>query len=181
MYLVVLMKVAKIKKTEVKKKIAEEELEFSFKKLICTIGIILLILTVFYFITTLVIKPIVKDKQPSHVQFDSSKITMSQLLTRKDSEYYVLATKESAYLNLGTNMNYTELYRNYIKTYEGKEDSIKFYKIDMDEAFNSEYWSDEMDIDNLKINDDVLFKIVDGEIDEYFVGHEEILKELQEL
>ena len=176
------MKVAKLKKTkETKKIVEEEELEFSVKKFACTIGIILLVLAVFYFITVLVIKPIVQEKAPVHTQFDSSKITMSQLLTRKEDKYYVLATKESEYLNISANMNYTELYNNAIKTYEKKEDSLKFYTIDMDEAFNASYWGEEMDIDNLVINDDVLFKISDGKVDEYFVGHEEILKELQEL
>lgn len=176
------MKVAKLKKIEEKKKVMEiEETEFTIANLCKTIFIILLVLAVFYTITVFVVKPIVNDKNSEHVQFDDTKITMNQLLTRKENSYYVLAVKESEYLNIYSNLNYFELYNNYIKKYSEKEDALKFYWIDMDDAFNKSHWADEMDIDNLIINDDVLFKVSDGEISRYYVGHEEILKGLQDM
>lgn len=180
MYLVVLMKVAKLKKVnKTKKEIELEEVEFSIKKLIQTIVIILLVLAVFYIITVFVVKPIVAEKNNEHVQFDTTKITMNQLLTRKEDSYYVLAVKESAYLNLYTTFNYFELYNNYIKQYTAKENALKFYWIDMDDAFNASHWSDDLDINNYIINDDVLFKVSNGSLSSYYVGHEEILRELQ--
>lgn len=176
------MKVAKLKKTNEKKKVVEvEETEFSVKKLIQTVVIILLVLTVFYIITVFVVKPTVNEKNSEHVQFDTTKITMNQLLTRKEDNYYVLAVKESAYLNLYTTFNYFELYNNYIKQYTAKENSLKFYWIDMDDAFNASHWSNELDIDNFIINDDVLFRVSDGKLSSYYIGHEEILKELQKI
>lgn len=175
------MKVAKLKKTkENNKNIELEENEFSIKKLINTIMIILLVLSIFYIITVFVVKPVI-NKEEEHVQFDTTKITMNQLLTRKEDSYYVLAVKESMYLNIYTNFNYFELYNNYIKQYTAKEDALKFYWIDMDDAFNEANWADEMDIDNYVINDDVLFKVSNGKLDSYYVGHDEILKELQEI
>ena len=173
------MKVAKLKKKEEKKKIVEMEEEFSIKKLIQTILIILLVLAVFYVITVFVVKPMIENNNSEGVQFDTTKITMNQLLTRKEGSYYVLAVKESEQFDIYSNLNYYEIYNNYINKYTAKEDSLKFYWIDMDDAFNASHWGEELDIDNLVINDDVLFKIVDGRLSRYFVGHEEILKELQ--
>ena len=176
------MKVAKIKKKEEKKKVVEvEETEFTVKNLIKTILTIVLVLAVFYGITVFVVKPLVTEKKPDPVQFDTSKITMNQLLTRNEESYYVLAVKESAYLNLYTNLNYFELYNNYVSKYSEKEGALKFYWIDMDDAFNESHWGEEMDIDKLIINDDVLFKVSNGKLAKYYVGHEEILKGLQEI
>lgn len=176
------MKVAKLKKTEEKnKKPIIEEAEFSIKNLIKTIIVIVLVLAVFYGITIFVVKPLVSEKKTEPVQFDSSKITMNQLLTRKEKKYYVLAVKESQYLNLYSQFNYFELYNNYINTYKEKEDSLNFYWIDMDDAFNKAHWGEELDIKNLIINDDVLFKIANGKISDYYVGHEKILNALKKL
>lgn len=175
------MKVAKLKKTNEKKKTIEvKETEFTIKNFIKTIVIILLVLAIFYFITVLVVKPII-NKEKSDVKFDSTKITMNQLLTRKEDSYYALAVKESESRNFYSQFNYFELYNNYIEKYTSNEDALKFYWIDMDDAFNGAYWSTELDIDNFIINDDTLFKVSNGKLVDYFVGHEEILKELQEL
>ena len=176
------MKVAKIKKTDIKKKkVVVEENEFTIKKLISTIVIILLVLALFYGITVLVVKPLVETTKKGVVEIDTTKITMNQVLTRKESEYYVLAVKESEYTNLYTNLNYFELYNNAINKYKENEDSLNFYWVDMDDAFNGSHWGEEADIDKLIINDDTLFKVSDGEITKYYVGHEEILDALQNL
>ena len=101
MYLVISMKVAKLKKTKEKKQVMNiEESEFTIKNLIKTLIIIFLVLAIFYFITVLVVKPLTQPKNTTPVQLDSSKITMGQLLTRKEENYYVLAVKESAQLDL---------------------------------------------------------------------------------
>lgn len=175
------MKVAKLRKVEEKKKPVEINDEMSIKNLIITVIIILLVLTIFYFITTLVVKPLVGTKKPAPVQFDSSKITMGQLKTRSEKEYYVLALKESNHMNLYSDLNYTELYNNYISAYSKKDGSLKFYRIDMDDALNSSYWGDTFDIKTLTINDDVLFKISNKEIVDYKVGSTNILNYLKQL
>ena len=176
------MKVAKIKKTEVKKKaIVVEENDFTIKKLVGTIVSILWAIALFYGITVLVVKPLVESPKKGIVEIDTTKITMNQVLTRKESEYYVLAVKESEYINLYTNLNYFELYNNAINKYKENEDSLNFYWVDMDDAFNGAHWGEEVDIDNLIINDDTLFKVSDGRISNYYVGHEDILEALQNL
>ena len=182
MYLVISMKVAKLKKTKEKKQVMNiEESEFTIKNLIKTLIIIFLVLAIFYFITVLVVKPLTQPKNTTPVQLDSSKITMGQLLTRKEENYYVLAVKDSAQLDLYSNLNYFDVYNNYIEKYSEKEEALKFYWIDMDDALNGAYWSDELDIDNYIINDDVLFRVSNGKLVKYFVGHDDIIKGLQDL
>ena len=73
------------------------------------------------------------------------------------------------------------LYNNYINSYSSKDGSLKVYRIDMDDALNGSYWGEEFNIDTLTINDDVLFKISNGEIVDYYVGSANILKYLEQL
>ena len=175
------MKVAKLKKVEEKKKPVEINDEITVKKMITTVAIILVVLTVFYFITVLVVKPLVEPKQTTPVQFDSNKITMGQLKTRSESEYYVLAVKESNHMNLYSDINYITLYNNYINTYSKREGALKVYRIDMDDALNSSYWGEEFNLDTLTINDDVLFMVSDGEVTGYQIGSTNILNYLEQL
>ena len=52
-------------------------------------------------------------------------------------------------------------------------------------AINKTYIGNELNITNnineIKLNDDVLFKIKDNKIEKYFVGSKEIIKELSNL
>lgn len=180
------VKVAKLKKIEEKQPKQKIEEKYSLKNMIIIIMITCIVLTIFYFITLLVVKnnkPI--DKENSIVEIDSNKITMGQLLDRKEKEYYVLAIKESLHLSLNTNMNYSELYNNYISSYEQTENSLPIYKIDLDDALNKNYFSEETNITNnltkLKINNEVLFKIKNNKIEKHYLGSSEILKELKNL
>lgn len=175
------MKVAKLKKVEEKKKPVEYNDEITVKKMITTVIVILIVLTVFYFITVLVVKPLVETNKTTPVQFDSNKITMGQLKTRNEKEYYVLAVKESNHMKLYNNMNYTTLYNNYINSYSSRDNSLKVYRVDMDDALNSSYWGEELNIETLTINDDVLFKVSNKKIVDYKVGSAEILKYLEQL
>lgn len=168
------MKVAKLRKVEEKKKIIKEEEEFTIKKFLITTGIILLVLTVFYFITTLVVKPLINTVSTNRKTIENS-ILMSQITKQKETDYYVLAIKESNYLNIYTDMNYKDLYNDSINKYKTKNGALKVYRVDMDDSLNSSYWDDEFNIETLKINDDTLFKISNGEIVEYYVGHTNIL------
>ena len=174
------MKVAKIKKTDKKVEKIEFNEELTPKKFIITIASILLVLAVFYFITTLVVKPIINSRKSDPVQFDSSKITMGQLLSRSEKRYYALAVKRSEHLEMAT-FNFIELYNSYIESYKKKDNALNVYWIDMDDAFNNAYWGEELDIKKLIINDDVLFEIAKGKIKKYYVGHSKISEVLAKL
>lgn len=180
------MKKAKlIKKTE-KEKIIENE--YSLKAMIKTIIILLIVFGLFYLITYFVVNKenkVVSNETPAVI--DNEKITVSNLFSQKEDEYYVIATKKSMYEKAATKYepNYIEMYDNYISKYQQQDDSLKVYKVDLDSAFNKNYLSDKTNISNdlqeLKIGNEVLIKISNKKIKEYYVGHSDIIDALKSL
>ena len=179
-----LMKVAKLrKKNELKREI--ESQNYSVKAMIKILAYILIVFTVFYFVTVVLVnnKKEVIDNPTSVI--DSSKITLSQLLTRNESEYYVIATMPSMYKSSYMNTSYIQLYNEHINKYKQKDSSLSFYYIDLDNALNKKYISQDLnivdDIQNLELNDEVLFKIKNGSIEKYYVGKDKILDKLSRM
>lgn len=181
------MKKAKLeKKKEENQK--EIEIQYSIKSMIKIVIALILIFVLFYVLTVFVIdNKKVEEDVKNHAVIDSEKITLSQILSQKENEYYVLATKESMYKKAaGMKANYIELYDSYILKYQQSEDEpLKFYRVDLDSAFNKSYLSDKSNItDNLselKISDEVLIKIKNKKIDKYYIGHSLIASELSKL
>lgn len=175
------MKKAKLVKNNKKQEIIEKD-SYSLKSFLLIILVLVIILGIFYFITTLVVKPVNPTDNDNGVTIiDETKITLNNLLNRKEKEYYVLATKQ----NNNTQTNYQTLYNNYINEYKKQEKSLTFYNINLDDALNKGYISDKLNISNdlseLKVNEDILFKIKDNKIEEYFTGSKNILKQLSTL
>lgn len=176
------MKKAKLVKNNKKQETQIEKDSYSLKSFLLIILVLVIILGIFYLITTIVVKPVNSVDNDNRVTIiDEAKITLNNLLNRKAKEYYVLATKE----NKNVQANYQMLYNNYINEYKKQEKALTFYNINLDDALNKNYISDELNISNelseLKVNDDVLFKIKDKKIEEYFVGSKNILKKLSTL
>ena len=176
------MKKARIVIENKKEEIKDIEDSYSIKNLLLIILIIVIVFVAFYFITTLVVKPSKQNYSNKIVEIDSEKIILNQLLNRKETEYYVLAIKESNYTD---QMNYVEIYDKYIKSYISQENSLTFYRADLDDALNKNYISDSYNIsdnlEQLKLNDDTLFLIKDSKIESYYIGSSEIVKTLSEL
>lgn len=175
------MKKAKLVKNNKKQEIIEKD-SYSLKSFLLIILVLVIILGIFYVITTLVVKPVNPTDNDNGVTIiDETKITLNNLLNRKEKEYYVLATKQ----NNNAQANYQTLYNNYITEYKKQEDALTFYNVNLDDALNKGYISDKLNISNdlseLKVNDDILFKIKDNKIEEYFAGSKNILKELSTL
>lgn len=176
------MKVAKLKNKNIKQndKLELKPEEYSVKKILITLGIVIIVFLIFYLITTLVVKPAKKEEQKNdtYVNFDSTLITLDHLLDRKDNEYYVLAIKTDSKVN-----NY-EIYNRYITTYKAKENSLKIYNVDLSDSFNNRYIGESNITDNLaelKVKEDTLFKIKDGKIEKHYIGSLEVSKALSEL
>ena len=177
------MKKAKIKK-QIEKKEVEIQNEYSIKGMLKIVAVILIVFGIFYFITTLFAKPVNNESKPN-VVIDTSKIILSQLLTRENDEYYVIAIKESLYGSSYISTNYTEIYNNHISKYKQQEKSLPFYYINLDDGLNKKYVSDELNITNdiskLKLNNEVLFKIKNGKIEKTYIGKDKILDKLSNL
>ena len=180
------MKVAKIKK-QVKKQDINSVETYSLKSMIKILVTLLVIFGIFYFITVLLVDNRKEENEDNNAVsvIDSSKIILSQLLNRKEDEYYVIATKESLYKSSYIKTNYVEFYNNYINSYKQQENSVAFYYVDLDNALNKNFIGEKLNISNnieqIKLNDEVLFKVKDGKIKKYYVGKDEILDELSKL
>lgn len=175
------VKKAKLKKIDKKEKNVQKD-TYSLKNLILIIVILVVVFSIFYFITTLFVKPEEKNVSNEQVtEINSKKIVISKLLNQKENEYYVIATKKPK----NSKANYLELYNNYIEKYKTEEGSLTFYNVDLDDAINKTYIGEKLNIsdniDELKVNDEVLFKIKDGKIDKYYVGNKDILDALSTL
>ena len=100
-----------------------------------------------------------------------------QIFSRSDSEYYVIAYNESG--------KFKDIYNKYIDKYNSKDSHIKFYEINLDDAFNKNFVSNKSniveDIDNLKVSGDTLFKIKDKKIELYKEGTSDISSYLKKI
>ena len=176
--MVISMKTARIRRKEEKKVELNNE-EYSIKSMVKIIIIISILFCLFYFITTLIVKP--NEKAESEVSLNENEILVSQLLNRQKDEYYVLAYKNSLYKNKG----YMEVYNLYINQYLQKDEFLPFFYIDLDNALNKKHYSEDSNITNdlleLKLNDEVLFKIKDGKIEKTYEGKDKIIEKLSKL
>lgn len=172
------MKTARIRKKE-EKKIETHNEEYSIKSMVKITIIISVIFCLFYFITTLIAKPV--ENKESQVSLNENEILVNQLFNRKDDEYYVLVHKNSLYKNSG----YMDIYNLYIEEYLQQEEKLSFYYIDLDNALNKQYYGDNLnittDLTKLKLNDEVLFKIKNGKIEKTYEGKDNIIDKLSRL
>ena len=181
------MKKAKLTNQEknVKNEIIEEE--YTLKKFIIIVAALLLVFALSYFITTLFVKnnKQIKNNTANSIQIDSDTIIMNHLLDRSENEYYVLAFMPSLYNNYTSSVNYINLYNKYISDYSKKENSLKIYKVNLDDALNKNYIGEDSnistDLKELKVSDEILFKIKDSNIENYYKGSEQIIKALSSL
>lgn len=96
-------------------------------------------------------------------------ILISKLLKQKPNEYYVLV-EYSKDENLST-------YEGYITNYEenySKENVLKIYTAQLDNAFNKSYYSDEdsYESDKLSFSKTTLVKVTNGNITETYTGND---------
>lgn len=174
-------KIGKIKNKENKRIIEEDYSEdFSIVKFISIIMIIMIVLGVFFVITTFVAKkPVVKENTANSVIRDEM-VTIGNMLSQKESDYYVLAYKNER--GKKTNL---DIYERYIKDITTNNKEFKLYKVNLSDAMNKSYISDTNNItDNLeefKISGEALLHVVDNKIEESFTGLTEISNELNEL
>ena len=146
---------------------------YSIKNIIITFICVLAFLAIFYFITVIVVKDKNDEEQQTEVSYEKSKILVSQLLSKPESEYYVLATtaKEDSDMK--------EVYETYYATYLKDDDTVLYY-INLDDAMNSNYVTEEDnitdDLTKLTVSQDTFFVIVDGHISVAYSGYSEIVK-----
>lgn len=178
------VKTARIRKKQIKEKKVEQQ-EYSLKSMIIILLIISVVFGLFYFLTMFLAKPATNEEQTQSV-IDDSNITINQLLNRNEDEYYVLAIKESLYNKGGyIQTDYIKIYNSYINKYTEKDNSLKFYYIDLDNALNKNSFGEKLnitqDLEKLILNDEVLFKIKKGKIEKTYIGKDKIIDKLSRI
>ena len=99
--------------------------------LIKIVGIVSLVLVIFYFITLLVDKKITKnsyktDDQAAVIQYDE--IMVGEILNRPEESYYLLVKKDAD--------SYVTLYEQYLSMAKEKGQNIKYYAVNLNDTFN---------------------------------------------
>ena len=139
------------------------------------------VLILFYFITVIIDKRInnynykTEDKV-AVIQYD--KIIVGEILNRSEDSYYVLVEAKDD--------SYVDLYKQYLSIYSGKEGSLKYYTVDLDDVFNINNIADENyiegnDCSKYKFATTSLLKIEQGQLVAAYSDLDSITQHLSDL
>lgn len=169
----------KKEKNSVQHNFSNYELSSEVKSLIIVSVVVLLFFVLFYFITVIILD---KDNNSNKNETDEVVVQHKEILvgtsfSMKDPEYYVL------YYETGDddiNVDMSSL----VSKYRSANSDIYLYTVDMSNAFNAGFKSDESNrsatnASELKICGPTLIKFVDGKIDRYIEGIDEIAEILK--
>lgn len=148
----------------------EETESYNIKKAIICFAILVVIIGIFYGITTLVVnnknKKEESNENNSYTNIQYDEIIVSNILKQTASDYYVLATTKN-----------DDNYKQYISdftTYTTKKNALPSYRIDLDNSFNKKYLQDESNFDNeLPVfSGSTLIRVTGGSITEIYESSE---------
>lgn len=151
---------------------------YSLKKLLIFISIIMIIIIIFYGLTTILTKnkKLSTDKkeiEETVIQYDE--IVVGEIFSQKETEYYVLATfKNDSQLS-----NYNSI----VSEYSEKKNSQKIYSINLNSGFNKKFVSSSSQFDgNYPIfKESTLLKISNKKILNVYEGQAKIKEQLNNL
>lgn len=170
---------SKLAKThnKMKQSISVESATSELRRLFIILISIVVIICVFYIITLLVTRKnqTLKYQTNNEVsQISYTDILVSDVLL-KDGSYYVLVkNSEDVYMNL---------YELYISSYISLEEHLPFYYVDLNDAFNQRYKSDQSNFspENLKFKDTTLLKVSNHMIEASYDNNISISEHLKSL
>lgn len=152
-------------------------------KLILLIVIVAIAFAIFYVITLFVVKKDEKEtptsEQTTEATIQYQKILVSNVLSQKENEYYVLAYKNDD--------KYAESYKNNLTYYAmTKEDSVPYYYIELDNSFNKSFISESSklnveDVKDMRFSQTTLLRIKDGKIISTYEGKDNIVGKLDRM
>lgn len=149
---------------------------YDLKNIIKFILIVSIIALIFYLITVVVLKNKKSNtydisSEPAVIQY--SEIIIGDMFNQKENEYYVLLKENNDF--------YLDLYDTYISSYTGQENSLKVYTVDLNNAFNKKYLSEESNFnkDNFKVKNTTLIKMNNKNIIETYEGSDSIIEALK--
>ena len=163
-------KIKEAKKKVTKKPIIEEE-TINLKNIIKLFIVILVLFIIFYGLTILIVNKRNNKKDKDHkysgIETKSNDIVISDILSKDEDKYYVIAINGDS-----------TIYDLYISSMKEK-----LYNIDLNNALNKGILGSETviteDPRDIKISDTTLFVVENHIITEYYVGDEEVVNKLK--
>ena len=150
----------------------KELLKFGIVLLI-VVGLILGV----FLLSKALIKPEAKELEYQAGSVSTTTAIVGTMFNQKEEEYYVLA--------YDYNSDLASSYSNAASTYSIGEKKLKVYFLDLNNAFNNQYYVKEnsnpkaTSIKDLKMKDGTLIRIKNGKIAEYIEGYEKILEKFK--
>lgn len=166
-------------KNKVKKYETEEQMEVK-KFIFVLLGIILIVVGIYFFTRAFVTKDLFK--QASDVTYTSGTVNydvavVGTMLNRSDKEYYVVA--------YSSENNSATYYNTLLSKYLNNEDAMKVYYLDLNNELNKEYVATDENISKsftsikeLKFGNITLLKVKDGKVTKFITDLEKIKVEL---
>ena len=145
-------------------------------KLLILILVVALIFALFYVITLFATKNDNSGENNNNEDLNSTiqyeKILAGNILSQKDSEYYVLV-----YFNSD---EYVNLYKNYLVYYASKATNpVPYYQVDMDDVFNKLYISEKSNLNvsnssDFRFSQTALLRVKDSKVISSYEGKDQI-------
>lgn len=148
--------------------------KYNVKELLTFIIIILVVLVLFYGLTMLITNKknsndyIENNNSESDTKIDYEKILAQNALSQKENSYYVFA-----YTNSDENVT---TYNNDLISYKNKENALKVYYVELDNAFNKNNYAGESNFEDGKVifKATTLLKVENGVLVEKYESKDEI-------
>lgn len=148
--------------------------KYNVKELLTFIIIILVVLILFYGLTMLITNKknsndyIENNNSESDTKIDYEKILAQNALSQKENSYYVFA-----YTNSDENVT---TYNNDLISYKNKENALKVYYVELDNAFNKNNYAGESNFEDGKVifKATTLLKVENGVLVEKYESKDEI-------
>ncbi len=158
----------------------EEQKEIK-KFIIVLIGLILIIVGIYYFTRAFVTKDLFKsntlEKQYTNGAINYEVAIVGNMLNKPQTEYYVMALNSE-------NIEYS-YYRTIASKYSSKEKALKVYFVDLNNALNEKYVAKEEEksnkytsLEELKLGEITLIKVKNGKVSKFITDIDSIKKEL---
>ena len=150
-------------------------------KLLILILIVAVIFSIFYIITLFVTKKDddakqTNDENVSETVIDYDKILAGNILSQKNTEYYVLVCFKDD--------SYVDYYKNYLNYYSmNVEGAVPYYFVDINNTLNSSYVFDTSilnvtDAKKFKFSQTTLLRIKEGKVISSYEGYDNISSKL---
>ena len=168
-----------MKKIKMQRIQTEEQLEVK-KFLFVLLGLVVILVGVYFFTRAFVTKDLMKKEQEVNyttgtINYDV--VVVGTMLNRSANEYYVMA--------FSSKDTQTALYNNLISKYTQKESHLKVYYLDTANELNKKYVATEgnastsfTSLDTMKFGTLTLVKVKDGKVTKFLTTEDKIKKEL---